>query len=686
MKPAAMPVPPIPALPRWRIALAAAVIVGAILAAYHHSLAGALVFDDEPAILQNSTIRQLWPVWGTWWPPPNETVTGRPLANFTLAINYAVSGTHVWSYHAFNLLVHLLAGLTLFGLVRRTLLRPVLRERFGAEALPMALVIALLWSLHPLQVEAVTYVIQRVESLMALFFLLVFYCFIRSVDSPRARWWQAGAVAAGLLGAATKEVTAVAPVLLLFYDRTFVAGSFREAWRRRRGLYGAMAATWLLQAGLVASAGWNRNGTSGFDVGISPVAYWLTQFEAVSRYLWLSVWPHPLIFEYGTFWEHRAAVVAPDALFVVALAVATLVALWRRPVAGFLGGWFFAILAPTSVIPGRIQMIVEHRMYLPLAAVIALAVAGATLRCGRRGVMACLVLAAGLGGLTERRNDDYRSAIALWRDTVVKRPDNARAYNCLGVVLAKDGQLAEAIHTYETALRLRPDYPEAHNNLGDALTQAGRCAAAISELETALRMEPDYAIAHSNLGNALLKLGRTAEAIAHYQTALRLKPDFMEAHYDLGNALLAAGRVPEAIESYEQALRLEPGYAEAHYNLGNALYTAGRVPEAIAHYQAALRIRPDFVEAHSNLGNALLQVDRTPEAIVEFEAALRIRPDYAEGYNNLGAAFYHSGRITDAIREFEAALRLKPGYPDARENLQRMRALVPAAGDRRAPP
>ena len=192
----------------------------------------------------------------------------------------------------------------------------------------MALVIALLWSLHPLQVEAVTYVIQRVESLMALFFLLVFYCFIRSVDSPRARWWQAGAVAPCVLGAATKEVTAVAPVLLLFYDRAFVAGSFREAWRRRRGWYGALAATWLLQAGLVASAGWNRNGTSGFDVGISPVAYWLTQFEAVSRYLWLSVWPHPLIFEYGTFWEQRAAVVAPYALFVVALGVATLVALW----------------------------------------------------------------------------------------------------------------------------------------------------------------------------------------------------------------------------------------------------------------------------------------------------------------------------------------------------------------------
>ncbi len=700
-KPPAMPVPPAPPARRWPIALAAVVLIGATVAAYHRSFSGALVFDDEPAILDNPTIRHLWPVWRAWVPPPNRTVTGRPLANFTLALNYAVSGTQVWSYHALNLAVHVLAGLTLFGLVRRTLrLRSgpapaaVGRGRrtpppdqesaaFGDAALQsnatlFAFTVALLWALHPLQVEAVTYVIQRVESLMALFFLLVFYCFIRSVDSSRTRLWQAGAVAACLLGAATKEVIAVAPVLLLFYDRTFVAGSFRAAWRQRRGLHLALAATWLFLAGLVASAGWDRNGTSGFDVGISPAAYWLTQFEAIMRYLWLAVWPHPLVFEYGTFWESGAAAVVPYAIAVVALAVATLVALWRRPVAGFLGGWFFAILAPTSVIPGRIQMIVEHRMYLPLAAVLTLLAGAVTVRSGRRGLVAGLVLAAGLGWLTARRNEAYRSSIGLWRDTVAKRPENFRAHNCLGVVLFKAGRIDEAIQSYGTALRLRPAYPEAHNNLGYALTEAGRIPEAIKELEVALRLEPDYAIAHNNLGNALLQSGHLADAIAHYRAALRTDPDFALAHYDLGNALLAAGRAAAAVESYEAALRLEPDNADTQYNLGNALFTADRMPEAIAHYRAALQLKPDSVETHSNLGSALLQLERTTEAIAEFTAALRLRPDYAEGHNNLGAALYHAGRIPEAIREFETALRLKPDYPDARENLQRMRALTPA--------
>ena len=688
MMPPVKPVPPTPSYRRLPVILAATVIICGVLAAYHNSFGGALVFDDEPAILDNPTIRHLWPPWKAWLPPADRTITGRPLANFTLALNYAVSGTNVWSYHAFNVLVHVLAGLALFGVVRRTLrserCRSLLAGDFAfssrassllqGDAELLALVVALLWCLHPLQVEAVTYVIQRVESLMALFFLLVFYFFLRSIESSRPRLWQGGAVAACLFGAATKEVIAVAPVLLLFYDRTFVAGSFREAWRQRRGLYLALSTTWLLLAGLVASAGWNRNGTSGFDVGITPGAYWLTQFEAVARYLWLSVWPHPLVFEYGTFWVHDPGDVAAYALLVVLLAAATLWALWRRPVLGFLGAWFFAILAPTSVMPGRIQMIVEHRMYLPLAAVIALAVGGSVAHLGRSSLAAFLALAVAAGWLTERRNEVYRTSASLWFDTVAKRPNNARAYNCLGVVLFDADRIPEAIRNYETALRLKPDYPEAHNNLGYALTKAGRIPEAIAELGVALRMEPDYAKAHTNLGNALLAAGRIPEAIKHYEAAQRNAPDDPKPHYNLGNALLASGRIPAAIEQYEISLRIKPEDAEAHFNLGNALFQAGRVPAAIEHYEAAERIRPDFAEAHSNHGNALLQLKRIPEAIAEFTTALRLKPDYAEGHNNLGAALYQAGRNEEAIQQFEAALRLKPDYTDARHNLEWLRA------------
>ena len=692
---------------RWPVALAVAALGLAMLGAYHNSCSGPFIFDDEWAIPDNPSIRHLWPLWTTFSPPPNLTVTGRPLANLTLAVNYAVSGIDPWSYHAFNLLIHFLSSLALFGVVRRTLLsggriptqlgaaadrRPpgksAVASAKAVEAVPrseatlFAFTVALLWSLHPLQTEAVTYIVQRVESLMALFFLVTFYCFIRSVDSPRPRLWQAWAVGSCLLGAATKEVIAVAPVLVLLYDRTFVSGSFAEAWRRRRGLHLALAATWLPLAALVASTGWNRNGTSGFDIGVPPSAYWLTQFEALTRYLWLSVWPHPLVFEYGTIWIHRAAEAGGYALLVGPLAVATLVALWRWPVPGFLGAWFFGILAPTSIMPGRIQMIVEHRMYLPLAAVTVLIAVGAA-RGGRRGFAALLVLAIALGALTERRNEVYRSALTLWSDTVAHRPENDRAHNNLANALLDAKRTPEAVAHYEAALRLKPDYPEAHSNLGNALREMGRLSESIAQCQAALKLQPDYAKAHDNLANALLDAGRVPEAIAHYETALRLKPDDPKAHFNFGNAWLKAGRFPEAIAQYEAALRLKPGDAEARYNLGNALFLADRVPEAIAQYEAALRLRPDYVEAHTNLGNALLQANRVPEAIAQFTAALRIDPNYAEGCNNLGAALYRIGRIQEAITQFEAALRLKPDYPDARQNLARMRALRPAPAEPR---
>jgi len=713
---------------RARTIAAVGVIAVAALAAYYNTFRVPFLFDDGLAILGNLSIRRLWPPWGIFsLHQPGLSVSGRPVANFTLAINYALSGTHVWSYHALNLLIHMLSGLTLFGIVRRTLERPAMGERLRADGWLVALAVALLWTVHPLQTEAVTYIIQRVESLMGLFYLLTLYGFIRAVASeePRldpaigggnvgaqtcpfdqlrapspsrgcaplqgrdkiaplpmaerslpkagfrltANLWFTFSIAACLLGMATKEVMATSPLLVLLYDRTFVAGTFREAWRRRRWLHLSLMATWLPLAGMVASTGWNRGGTAGFNVGIAPLAYWLTQFEAVSRYLWLSVWPHPLVFEYGTFWVQHAAEVVPYALVVVALAAATGWALWRWPALGFLGAWFFAILAPTSLVPGTIQMIVEHRMYLPLAAVITPAVLGLYAAVGRRSWPVFALLALALGVLTARRNTDYRSELAIWSDTVAKRPDSARARSGMGLALDQAGRTPEAIRQLERALRLSPGDVEIRDNLGVTLEHAGRIAEAIQHYETALRLKPQFPEAHSNLGNALLRLGKIPEAIQQYEEALRLRPDFAEAEYNLGGALDQAGRTAEAIRRFEIAVRLKPDYAAAYNNLGNLLHRAKRTPEAIEHYEEALRIEPDFATAHHNLGVAFEETGRIPEAIKQYEAALRNQPDLAEAQNNLGVLLCRSGQVAAGLAHLNEAVRLRPDYARAYFNL-----------------
>ena len=623
---------------RFEVWLAIAAICAAALVAYHNSFYGPFVFDDASSITTNPTIRRLWPLTAPLTPPTtNVTAQGRPLLNLSLALNYALGGTSVTGYHVFNLIIHACAGLALFGIVRRTLIR-------DAGATWLALGVAVLWTVHPLQTESVTYIIQRAESLMGLFYLLTFYCFVRGVaERGRGAGWLALAVLACAAGMATKEVMATAPLMVLFFDRTFVATSFRAAWRQRRGFYVGLASTWLLLGWLVAQTGGNRGGSVGFGVDVAWWDYWLTQFKAIAHYLRLAVWPHPLVFEYGSFWITGAGEIALEALVVLALLGVTIVGLWRRAAWGFLGAWFFGILAPTSLAPGTTQMIVEHRVYLSLAAVSVVVVVGlGSVR--RKSSWLGLVAAAALALLTIDRNDDYRSDVALWRETIAQRPAN----------------------------------PLAHYMLAGAWERVGEPARAAASYEEALRLKPDFSVGHEHFGELLLRLSRRAEAIAHFEAALRLQPEFADAHMNLGNALLAEGRVDAALGHLAAAARLAPGVAEVRYNHGNGLAAAGRRAEAIVELEAALQLVPGapavHTAAHAQLATALALSGRPAEALAHFEAVLRARPDDAEAHHNLGSALFDLGRFAEAAEQYETALRLAPDFPNARENLERVRA------------
>ena len=578
----------------WPALACAAVLAALAIAAYSRTFSVPLLFDDGFAIATNASIRHV----GTALRPPvGTTVGGRPVLNLSLALNYAVSGTRVWSYHAANLAIHVLAGLALFGIIRRTL-----AARTGAAATGVAFSASLLWLLHPLQTESVTYIVQRAESLMGLFYLLTLYCFIRGVKAegdPARNWWRAASIATCLLGMATKEVMVTAPLIVLLYDRTFLAGGFREALRRGWRVYAGLAATWIVLV-LVVLSGKGRGGNAGFG---TPVAWWryaLTQFGAIAHYLRLCFWPHPLVFDYGSALVRPSFGVLPHALLVVAMVAATAWALARRPAIGFLGACFFVVLAPSSsVVPVATETMAEHRMYLPLIAVTVLVVLGIYRWLGRAALPLCLALAAGLISATWQRNETYRTSEGIWCDTVAKRPENERAqYNLACILQAMPGRLGDAVARYEEALRLKPDYAEAHNNLGNALGSIGRSPEAIAHFEEALRLKPGYAEAHNDLGIALSSVGRIAEAIEQYEEALRLKPDLFQASFNLGNALDSVGRTPDAIEQYEQALRIKPDDATIHFYLAGALLrTPGRIDEAAAHLREVVRLQPDNHEA-----------------------------------------------------------------------------------------
>lgn len=698
---------------RTAVFVTVGLIVVATLAAYSGTFSAPFVLDDLSAIPENKSLRSLWPIWPALNPPASSTVNGRPFLNLSLALNYAISGEAVWSYHLANLAIHLLAGLTLFGIVRRTLTLPDARPAFRAAATPLAGAIAALWMLHPLQTESVTYVVQRAESLVGLLYLLTLYAFIRATSSPRPRRWFLLSWTACLLGMATKEVMVSAPLIVAVYDTAFLSGGsvarFRTALVGRRTYYIALAATWVVLVALVVGAS-NRSGSAGFGTRIPWDSYALTQCEAIVRYLALSFWPAVLVFDYGAPVVRHASEVWLQASLLVVLAAGTFVALWRRPALGFLGLGFLAILAPSSsVVPIASQTMAEHRMYLPLAAVVALTVLGVHAWLGRRSLVLWPALAAVLGWVTFQRNEVYRTDVDLWADTVAKRPENARAQSNLGSALSHVKRFAEAIPHYEEALRLDPDrvlvrnaavlhnslghhlatlgrraealphYREAlrldpndglvHQNLGDAFTGSGQFSQAETHYREALRLGIDAAATHAALGYAVFRQGRTAEAIPHYRAALQLDPGSAPGHNSLAYALLSIGSVSEAVAEYREAVRLDPRYTAAHLGLGYALIQAGRPAEALASCEEALRLQPEFADAHTTLGLALAQLGRNAEAMTHFENALVLDPNLPDAHNNLANLLSEVGRSAEAITHYREAVRLNPDYADAHHNL-----------------
>ncbi len=616
-------------LPRGLLPAVAVALALLALAAYSNSFTVPFFFDDRPAILNNPTIRDLSTAFN---PPPSGGTFGRPVANFSLGLNYAISRTSVWSYHIANLAIHILAGLTLFGIVRRTLLLPRLRPRFGSAALPLAFLIAGLWLVHPLQTETVTCVVQRTESLASLFFLLTLYGFIRGTENrgkeargqkPENRSnkpgperkkseseiqkhsgiWLLVSVFSCLLGMATKEIMVVAPIMIFLYDRTFIAGSFREAWRRHRQMHLFLAGTWLLLGYLVLKTEGARGKAAGFGLGVTPWDYALTQCKAVGHYLFLSFWPHPLVVDYGTGVIRSFSEVLWPAGFLALLLAGMIVAVVRWPTVGFLGAWFFANLAPsTTVIPLVSQTMAEHRMYLPLAAIITGTVVGIYALAKQRGLWALGVLLPGLALLTYLRNQDYRSELNIWSDTLEKCPGNLRARNEVANSLESLGRHDEAIAQYTLSLQLFPDDPNAHYNLALILMKVNHAVDAMAQFQEAVRLNPKFAEAQSELGNALIQTGKIEAGIQRCEEALRLRPDFAQARFYLGIAYFHLGQFEKASEQFAEAVQLNPGYAEAHNNLGSALYLLGNRTGAIEQYEEALSLNPDYAEAQTNLG------------------------------------------------------------------------------------
>jgi len=660
-----------------------------------------------------------------WW---KLLAMNRPVLRLSLAMNFRhdyhkamaagrnhpAPGNRTRGYHLFNLMVHLAAAVALLGVVVRTLLTDRLRERFARAALPLALVVALLWVVHPLTTGAVTYVVQRAESMTGLFLLLTLYCAILALSARRrgaAALWIVLATAACTLGMGTKEVMVVAPLIVLAWDLIFSPKPLAARLGRRLGLYIPLACTYAVLI-------WGRlHATGGGGAGIgakgvpSPWAYAWTQFGVILHYLKLSFWPVNQCLDYvwptPGFW----AGIGPM-LVVLALLAGTVVALWRRPAVGFVGLWFFLILAPSSTFLPIKDAIFEHRMYLSLAAVVALIVCGgywlggalvarakgkaprsrrrtdiaaATWVLAACGVSMSLAAALALGVLTRRRNAVYDTEANVWRDVLKQYPDKPRANNNLGKALfaegeamrgrGEDGWLArmmEGMPYYRRAAELDADYVDPHYNLGVLYGTSGRNAEAIQEYEKCLAMRPGHTSAMNNLGSCYDQQGRTDKALEMFDGVLELQPLHTLAAMNKARLLRKLNRRDEAVQvlrNMMKSLKERAGtrpdtYATLHAELGDALAESGKEQEAYEAYRKAVEADDESWLAHRKLGLYLVGVNPA-EAAKHLGKCLEKAPDDVRVRLALAGCQRRTGRLDQAVAGCRAVIEDHPGHAEA---------------------
>jgi Flp pilus assembly protein TadD len=594
-------------------------IIAAGALAYHNSLGGPFIFDDREGVVTNESIRKVWPV--PIAAARNTPTAGRPVTNFTLAINYCIGGLDVHGYHVFNLLIHIVNGLLLFAILRRTLSRAL-----GAPgAVPVAACIVLLWIVHPLLTETVSYIINRTELLCSMFLLLSLLCAIRGfgLPSPERRPWFALAMLANALGMGCKESMAIAPLIVLLYDYVFISGSWAQVWRRHKSLHLGMMAGWIVLGALLSTNPHPASVGFGHE-RMTPWQYLLIQTGLIWRYLRLCVWPSDLIMDYDQ-WPAPPlglALLAGGlllAVFVVSCGLAR-----RRHPLGFVGVSFFLLLGPSSsFVPLVTEVGAERRMYLPLALVMIVLGAGvyrlARLVMGRVSVRprwaaaAAGVAVAGaltlLGLRTLARNELYQSPLALWMDSATNW-SCSRGDRWIADMLVLENRIAQAEDWLRRSLQKHPREPQTHATLALLLVPQRRLDEAERHLRRAIELAPnEIATAYNDLGALLAERSDFAGAEHNYRMAVRIDPKNPLFQNNLAQAMIRLGRLRDAVPYYRRGLELEPKDAEMRNKLGCLLLALGEPRAAAVEFELALRDDPESEPIRRNLEWAIAARD-----------------------------------------------------------------------------
>jgi Flp pilus assembly protein TadD len=573
------------------------------------------------------------------------------VANISFGLNYYLGGYHVIGYHLVNIVIHMVTGLLLYLLVKTTLLLSwgtdgdasiVKLPAAGSEPAHgwrsldpswISFWAAALWLVHPVQTQSVTYIVQRMNSMAAMFCVLSLLLYARGRISQKRRFnhsrrrstypyiWFAGSLVGGLLAFGSKETAATLPFFILLYEWYFFQ-DLSGSWLKRNWIYFVIILIlfFLVVAVYMGSHPWDKilAGYARRDFTLDQRV--LTEFRVVIFYLSLLIWPHPsrlnLEHDFALSYSLFDPVTTVMSLGVIVglLALGIYLAA-RQRILSFCLLWFLGNLAIESSVIG-LELVFEHRLYMP-SMFLSLAVVMLFCRYVRhrwlQAVLLGMVVMAGALGTFER-NKVWQDEVTFYRDCMIKSPDKARVRDALGAALLKRGQVEEAIAQFKEALRLTPDFASAHNNLGVALIRSEKFSRAIYHFQEALRLVPGYADALHNL-NKLEENLRLDGEIKKTKNKLTHNPEDPAIHYDLGNLYMRRGTLNEAQTHYQKSLELDPEHHRALNNLASTYALTGNYDKAISLFQEVITRQPDDPDAFFYIACVYAKQNKKTEAI-----------------------------------------------------------------------
>ncbi|MFT7638674.1 MAG: Tfp pilus assembly protein PilF [Pirellulaceae bacterium] len=612
----------LPTNARWMFVMALTVFV---VMAFGNGVSGKFIFDDE-LIVSSEYMRDV----------STAFETDRPLLYIIFAINRAIVGLNPFWYHVVNISIHLSAALTLFAIVRKIVIHS--GERYSNHADLLAFGISTLWAVHPLQTQSVTYVIQRGESLSGLCYLLCIYLAIAVDDRKLSHRKQLAIVLIFFLGLFCKPTIFTAPIALLLWYVVVCKYRWRQIFIERLTLFAGMGLALLVQISCLIrnQSQIEATGVSLLSNGSAKFEYLCSQPAAILHYLKLSIWPSQLTLDYAWPIEDSLSVIASLGSIVILFLIITVFALYRMPKIGFVLAMFFITLGPTSSFLPISDIVVEHRMYLALGSVVTLLVfalfeilsrfSNSENTRSRAMLVAIILVASGLSIRTNIRNADYITPSKLWSKNVQVTPNNARAFNYLGIAFAKEGRSAESMQAFRDCISVNPNYPLARINFGILLSALNKKRLALEQFEYVIRISKRNMRARLKVATTQQELGMLEEAKTSYENGLQIDPEDPFVNFGFASVLEELKEPTAAEAHFVKAIELQPHNARFFDRYAQFLANQGRLPEAITRLKHSMELDPYHQNTYQDLASALQKTGRRDEAMGVLKNAAKLFP------------------------------------------------------------